>query len=87
MNNSRSLSTKACACYNQGICDRYTGLCICPSGFIGQQCEQLQCKIERKLFSYFCCIFQQLLYVIMLYAKIQEYVISSHQQFRLVGVY
>jgi len=46
-NNSRSISTKACACFNQGICDPYTGLCICPSGFIGQQCEQLARKIKK----------------------------------------
>jgi hypothetical protein len=47
VNNSRSISTKACACFNQGICDPYTGLCICPSGFIGQQCEQLARKIKK----------------------------------------
>lgn len=44
MNNSQSISTRACACYNQGICDPYTGLCICPTGFVGTQCERLECK-------------------------------------------
>ncbi|CAF3598528.1 unnamed protein product [Adineta steineri] len=36
------LSTKVCACYDQGICDSYTGSCICPAGFIGRQCGQLE---------------------------------------------
>ncbi|CAF4077353.1 unnamed protein product [Rotaria sp. Silwood2] len=42
VNNSRSIVSKACGCYNQGICDPNTGLCICPSGFVGQQCEKLE---------------------------------------------
>lgn len=49
-NNSRSISTRACGCYNQGICDPYTGLCICPSGFLGQQCEQLARKIKKNFY-------------------------------------
>ncbi|CAF4589760.1 unnamed protein product [Rotaria sp. Silwood1] len=42
-NNNRSIISKACACYNQGICDPVTSSCICPSGFLGQQCERLEC--------------------------------------------
>ncbi|CAF4128946.1 unnamed protein product [Rotaria sordida] len=42
VNNSRSIISKTCGCYNQGICDPYTGSCICPSGYLGRQCEQLE---------------------------------------------
>jgi len=45
VNNIRSISTKACACLNQGVCDSSTGLCICPSGYSGQQCERLECDM------------------------------------------
>lgn len=45
--NNNSSSISACACYNQGICDPYTGSCICPSGFLGQQCEQSECRITK----------------------------------------
>ncbi len=87
-NNSRSISTRACACYNQGICDPYTGLCICPSGFLGQQCEQLARKIRNLFFiRMFFCNFQQRLYVIMSFVKIQEYATYSQQLYQLVGVY
>ena len=89
VNNSRSISTRACACYNQGICDPYTGSCICPSGFLGRQCEQAQCKItntEYPLFCIFYCLPQRLHYVIMLFAETAEYAIYSHQLFPLVGV-
>ena len=39
---NEEIASKACACYNQGICDPQTGSCICPAGFLGQQCEQSQ---------------------------------------------
>ncbi|UJR28696.1 hypothetical protein I4U23_009925 [Adineta vaga] len=39
---AQEIASKACACYNQGICDAYTGECICPAGFLGRQCEQSQ---------------------------------------------
>ncbi len=69
------ISPKACACYNQGICDSYTGLCICPSGYLGQQCERLECEIEYFFNDNIFCVFQQRLYVIILFAKIPEFVI------------
>jgi hypothetical protein len=57
VNNSQSISTRACGCYNQGVCDLYTGSCICPSGFLGQQCEQLQYKIKNMAFDDFLFLF------------------------------
>ncbi|CAF5178505.1 unnamed protein product, partial [Rotaria sp. Silwood1] len=55
-NNNRSIISKACACYNQGICDPVTSSCICPSGFLGQQCERLECTIHKNC--YFLNLYQ-----------------------------
>ncbi len=72
VNNSRSISTRACACYNQGICDPYTSSCICPSGYHGYQCEQLQCRIKISDDNVFCT-FQPPLYAIILLVEMEEY--------------
>ncbi|CAF3173254.1 unnamed protein product [Rotaria socialis] len=42
VNHSSPIASRACPCYNQGLCDSSTGSCVCPSGYVGQQCERLE---------------------------------------------
>jgi len=35
-----NISTRACGCYNEGVCDPVLGTCVCPSG-TSVQCQQI----------------------------------------------
>ena len=35
-------------CYNGGVCDEYSGMCICPNNFKGQNCLESK-KLDKRV--------------------------------------